>query len=130
MMSAGTILTQSRLAQSQGGAQMSAATRLTNQRSDASPTEQRAAAVEFEQFFIAQMLEHMFAGVPTDGPFGGGNGESILRSLLHTEYAKITIRSGALGIADPVYRDILTLQERKTSIPSRHPAPRLPRSKH
>ena len=115
MMIADTMLTQTLLAQSQAGSQQSAAARLTNQRSDASPTEQRAAAVEFEQFFIAQMLEHMFAGVPTDGPFGGGNGESIFRSLLNTEYAKIIGRAGGVGIADTVYREILRLQESETS---------------
>ena len=115
MMIADTMLTQTLLAQGQAGSQLAAAARLTNQRGGASPTEQRAAAVEFEQFFIAQMLEHMFAGVPTDGPFGGGNGESIFRSLLNTEYAKLIGRAGGVGIADTVYREILRLQESETS---------------
>lgn len=84
-------------------------------RAGASPTEQRAAAVEFEQFFIAQMLDHMFSGIPTDGPFGGGNGESIFRSLLNNEYAKIIGRAGGIGIADVVQKEILRLQESETS---------------
>ena len=106
MMTADTVLTQALLAQSQAAPVV---------RADANPTEQRAAAVEFEQFFIAQMLDHMFAGVPTDGPFGGGNGESIFRSLLNNEYAKIIGRAGGVGIADAVHKEILRLQESETS---------------
>ncbi len=106
MMTIDTALTQSLLAQSQVAPVV---------RADASPTEQRAAAVEFEQFFIAQMLEHMFAGIPTDGPFGGGNGESIFRSLLNNEYARNISRAGGVGIADAVLKEILRLQESETS---------------
>ncbi len=115
MMTADTVLTQTLLAQSQAAPQARAAARLTDQRAAASPTEQRAAAVEFEQFFIAQMLDHMFAGIPTDGPFGGGNGESIFRSLLNNEYAKIIGRAGGVGIADAVHKEILRLQESEAS---------------
>ena len=115
MMTADTILMQTLLAQSLAAPTARAAASLTNRRADANPTDQRAAAVEFEQFFIAQMLEHMFSGVPTDGPFGGGNGESIFRSLLNTEYAKIISRAGGVGIADAVYREILRLQESEIS---------------
>ena len=115
MMTADTVLTQTLLAQSLAAPTARAAASLTDQRADASPTEQRAAAVEFEQFFIAQMLEHMFAGISTDGPFGGGNGESIFRSLLNSEYAKIISRAGGVGIADSVHREILRLQESETS---------------
>ena len=106
MITADTVLTQTLLAQSQAAPVMPA---------NASPTEQRNAANEFEQFFIAQMLEHMFAGIPTDGPFGGGNGESIFRSLLNTEYAKLMSRAGGVGIADAVHKEILRLQESETS---------------
>ncbi len=106
MMTADTVLAQTMLAQSQTAPVV---------RAGASPTEQRAAAVEFEQFFIAQMLEHMFSGISTDGPFGGGNGESIYRSLLNNEYAKIIGRAGGVGIADAVHKEILRLQESETS---------------
>ena len=75
------------------------------------PDEARQAAGEFEQFFLAQMLEHMFSGVPTDGAFGGGHAEGIYRSLLNTEYAKVISQGGGIGIADAVYREILMLQE-------------------
>ncbi len=106
MMTADTILTSTLLAQSQDA---------TLTRAAENPTDQRAAAVEFEQVFIAQMLDQMFAGVPTDGIFGGGNGESIFRSLLNNEYATIIGRSGGVGIADAVYRELIRLQESETS---------------
>ena len=106
MMTADSILTSTLLAHSQD-APLALATE--------NPTDPRAAAVEFEQVFIAQMLEQMFAGVPTDGIFGGGNGESIFRSLLNNEYAKLIGRSGGVGIADAVYREIIRLQESETS---------------
>lgn len=106
MITADTALTQTLLAQSQAAPMV---------RANASPTEQRAAAVEFEQFFLAQMLEYMFAGIPTDGPFGGGNGESIFRSLLNNEYAGNISRAGGVGIADAVLKEILRLQESEAS---------------
>ncbi len=106
MITLDTALTQTLLAQSQAVPMV---------RADASPTEQRAAAVEFEQFFLAQMLEHMFAGIPTDGPFCGGNGESIFRSLLNNEYARNISRAGGVGIADAVHKEILRLQESEAS---------------
>lgn len=77
----------------------------------ASEPEARKAAQEFEALFLAQMIEQMFAGVSTDGPFGGGQAEPIYRSMLVQEYGKILARSGGLGIADKVTREILSLQE-------------------
>jgi len=58
-----------------------------------------------------QVLDQMFAGVPTDGRFGGGSAEGVYRDLLNQEYAKVLSRSGGLGVADAVYREILKLQE-------------------
>jgi len=71
----------------------------------------RAAGEEFEAFFIAQMLEHMFNGIKADHPFGGGQGEETYRSLLTQEYGKVVTRNGGIGIADAVAREILKLQE-------------------
>lgn len=102
MGAADAILAQSLLAESRIAPQV---------RTTGNPADSRRAAEEFEQFFVSQMLEHMFAGISTDGPFGGGNAESIFRSLLNTEYAKIIGRSGGIGVADAVHREILKLQE-------------------
>ncbi len=71
----------------------------------------RRVAEEFEAIFLSRVLEHMFAGLPTDGPFGGGHAEGIFRSMMNQEYAKSVSRSGGVGIADAVYKEILRAQE-------------------
>jgi len=71
----------------------------------------RAVAEEFESHFLSAMLGHMFAGIESDGPFGGGHGEEMFRPLLVQEYGKIMSRSGGIGIADAVERELLRLQE-------------------
>lgn len=71
----------------------------------------RAAADDFEAVFISQMLETMFQGLPTDGPFGGGHAEGVFRSLMVKEYGQQIAKSGGVGLADNVYREILKLQE-------------------
>ncbi len=73
--------------------------------------EARRVAEDFEALFLSQMLQHMFAGVRTDGPFGGGHAETIYRSMLANEYGKLISRTGGVGIADAVQREILKLQE-------------------
>jgi len=75
-------------------------------------TSARKAANEFEAVFLNTYLEGMFDGLKTDGPFGGGQGEKMYRSLLLGEYSKSITASGGLGIADQVYREILAIQER------------------
>lgn len=76
------------------------------------PDEVGAAAQEFEAVFLAQMLNHMFAGVDlSNGPFGGGPGERAFKALMVDEYAKLTTRAGGVGIADNVMRTMLDAQE-------------------
>lgn len=71
----------------------------------------RQTAEEFEAVFLSQMLSHMFAGVETGGPFGGGHAESVYRSVMVDEYGKMMARSGGVGIADAVMGEILRIQE-------------------
>jgi len=71
----------------------------------------RKTAAEFESFFLSQFIETMNAGIATDGPFGGGHGEKVFRSMQSQEYAKSITRVGGIGIAEAVYREILKLQE-------------------
>ncbi len=71
----------------------------------------RKAAESFEAFFISQMLADMFSGIETDPLFGGGQGETIFRSLMIDEYGKSVASSGGVGIADNVLREIIRLQE-------------------
>jgi len=70
----------------------------------------REIADEFEKMFISQMLQPMFAGLPTDGPFGGGAAEEMFRPMLLDEYAGAVARQGGTGISDAVYKEILKLQ--------------------
>ena len=53
----------------------------------------------------------MFAGLETEPMFGGGHSEAIYRSLLSDEFGRAAARSGGLGIADSVYREMLRTQE-------------------
>jgi len=73
--------------------------------------EAEKAAKVFEAVFIGQMLSAMFAGIKTDGPFGGGPGESMFRSMMIEEYSKAIADQGGFGLADQVKREILRLQE-------------------
>lgn len=71
----------------------------------------RAAAEDFEAFFIGQMLDTMFKGIRTDGPMGGGHAEQVFRGLLNQEYGKTIAGAGGFGIADMVMREMLNTQE-------------------
>ena len=73
--------------------------------------ELREKAEEFESVFLSQFMEMAMAGIKSDGPFGGGNGENMFRSMLSNEYAKSFSKQGGVGIADAVYRQLLNIQE-------------------
>lgn len=75
------------------------------------PAQMRKAAQEFEALFLSQMFGHVFEGLKTDGPFGGGHGERMYRSLLVDEYGKSMARAGGIGIADKVMQEMLRNQE-------------------
>jgi Rod binding domain-containing protein len=55
----------------------------------------------------------MFEGIKSDGPFGGGYGESVFRSLMIEHYSKTIAEQGGFGLADQVKREILRFQEVK-----------------
>jgi Rod binding domain-containing protein len=71
----------------------------------------KKAGQDLEAFFLSQSFETMFAGLQSDPIFGGGNGESVYRSLLMQEYSKVAAKSSTTGISDAVTREILQLQE-------------------
>ena len=81
------------------------------------PEEAERIAGEFEAVFIAQMLAPMMSEISTDGPFGGGNGEKMFRSMLTDHYAKEISKSGAFGIADRIKADLLRNQEAGGPVP-------------
>ena len=68
------------------------------------------AAQKFESQFLSQMLGQMFKGIDTDGPFGGGFGEEMFRSLMTDAMAKNMTKAGGIGLADTVQREILKMQ--------------------
>jgi len=78
----------------------------------------RAAAVDFEAVFLNQMMSQMFTGIDGDGPFGGEGSGGVWRSFLTDEYAKSFARSGGIGIADQVYRQLLETQEASSASPA------------
>ena len=75
------------------------------------PGDVHQVAQEFESVFMSTMLSQMFAGVRTDGPFGGGHGEEMFRSLLIEEYGSNIAAAGGIGIADEIARELLAIQE-------------------
>lgn len=74
------------------------------------PEQIRTNAEEFESVFLAQVLEHMM-GESTETSFGGGPGQSAFKSMLNEEYAKVIAKSGGVGLADALTREMLALQE-------------------
>jgi Rod binding domain-containing protein len=69
------------------------------------------AAKDFEAVFINEMLGTMFEGLDTNGPFGGGPGEEMFRSLMIDQYAKSITQQGGFGLSAMVKNQILQLQE-------------------
>ncbi len=71
----------------------------------------RKVAEDFESFFLGQMLQPMFQGLEAEKPFGGGHAEQMWRAMQVDEYGKAIARSGGIGLADQIMRDILEYQE-------------------
>ena len=70
-----------------------------------------ATAQDFEAQFTSTLFQSMFEGLDDDNPFGGGPGETMFRSLLVDQYSQQTMKTGGIGIADNVYREMLKMQE-------------------
>jgi Rod binding domain-containing protein len=69
------------------------------------------AAEDFEAVFINEFMGAMFEGIKTDGPFGGGPGESIFRSMMIDQYSKAIAKQGGFGLATAVKNELLHAQE-------------------
>ena len=65
---------------------------------------------DFESSFLSNMLGQMFEGVSTDAPFGGGQGEAMFRSVLMDSFGKQITKSGGVGVAAAVQREMLKMQ--------------------
>ena len=71
----------------------------------------KAVAQNFEAMFLNSMLQQMYTGIDGEGPFGGSGATGVWRSFLTNEYAKTFAKAGGVGIADPVYRSMIAMQE-------------------
>ena len=70
----------------------------------------RHVAQEFEAIFLAQVLGTMTRGLGGDDLLGDGQGE-VFRDMLNEEVAKLISRSGGIGVADALLREMLKAQE-------------------
>ncbi|MDE2515902.1 MAG: rod-binding protein [Rhodospirillales bacterium] len=69
-------------------------------------------AKNFEAMALGALLKPIFDTVDTSrGPFGGGNGEAAWKPMLVSEIAKEIAAHGGLGLARPVFAQMLRLQE-------------------
>jgi Rod binding domain-containing protein len=72
----------------------------------------RQAAQDFAAVALGEMLSPMFDTIDTSaGLFGGGAGEAAFKPMLISEIAKQIARQGGLGLAEPVYQQMLRMQE-------------------
>ncbi len=78
--------------------------------SPAAAAKARASAQDFEAVFLNSMFSQMFTHV-NEGPFNGGQAASTWRSFLTDEYARNFAKAGGIGIADSVYKELMSLQE-------------------
>jgi Rod binding domain-containing protein len=57
------------------------------------------------------MLKPMFENIEPSSPFGGGTSEKIWRDMQVDEYGKAITRSGGIGIADTIVKEMMKMQE-------------------
>lgn len=73
------------------------------------PQDVRRAAEDFEAVFLGQFVAGMMQGLSAEGPLGGG--DEPFAAMLREEYGRLIARSGGIGIADSVMRQLLHTQE-------------------
>jgi flagellar protein FlgJ len=72
-----------------------------------SPEALENAAREFEGIFLAQFLDSLSAGLSAEG----GGESDVYRDMLNDEMAQLISRTGGIGVADAVLREMLKMQE-------------------
>ena len=70
----------------------------------------RAAAVELEATFLAEMLKSAGFG-ETRGSFGGGAGEDQFASFLVSAQARQMAQSGGIGLAETLFNALVEKQD-------------------
>src|SRR3954453_3678034 len=91
------------------------AARVTVRNAPANPAGLAKAAQDFEAMAIGELLQPMFDTVDTaHSLFGGGNAEAAWRPMMVQEIAKQIAAHGGLGLARPVYAEMLRMQAAKS----------------
>ena len=70
----------------------------------------RETAQKFEASFLSVMMQSMTAGMKTPEIGGGGAGEDMFKSMLGEEMAKQVVKSGGIGVAASVQKEMLKMQ--------------------
>jgi peptidoglycan hydrolase FlgJ len=82
---------------------------------DADPATLAKAAQDFEAMALGELLQPMFQTVDAaHGMFGGGDAEATWRPMLVQEMAKQIAAHGGLGLAQPIYQELLRMQAAKS----------------
>jgi Rod binding domain-containing protein len=71
----------------------------------------KKAGKDYESVFISEFMGQIFNGISTDGPFGGGQGEQMFRSLMLDQYGKQIASRGGFGLSDAITKQLLSHQE-------------------
>lgn len=73
-------------------------------------------AREFEEVFMGQMLKPMWEGRETDGMFGGGPGEDVMRDMMVQEYGKSLAQSSGYPMSKEIAAEMILLQEQANGV--------------
>jgi flagellar protein FlgJ len=68
-------------------------------------------ARDFEAVFLADAFKIMYQGVAIDPLSGDDNSNQSWREILVDEYAKSFAARGGIGLAAPIARELLAIQE-------------------
>ena len=77
-----------------------------------------AQAKQLEGVFLNTLTSEMFSSIKTDGMFGGGFGEQTWRGMQSEQIADSIAKSGGVGLADQIVKNLLDAQQAVQSKPS------------
>lgn len=69
------------------------------------------ACKDFESIFVGQMLKQMRDSVQTSDPLNQGSANKMWRGMLDDETAKDLSKSGGIGLAEGLYRQMVNRVE-------------------
>ncbi len=93
-----------------GSAGQAAMMSLNGKKAPPTPAQIDKLAQDFEGEFMSQMISPMFDSPETQF-FGGGESEDVYKSIMVQQFGTLIAKSGGIGIADMVKKELLHLQE-------------------